>query len=279
MTNTVEDLVEAQGDLRHRLQHHGRAPGHRLPDQARRCASTARSSSSPTRGASRSSRSPTSGCRCGPAPNVALLNGMMHGDPRGGARRPRLHRGAHRGLRRRSRRCCRSARRSGRREITGVPAEGHPPRRPALRRRRAARRSATRWGSPSTPRGRTTCWRSPTSRCSPATSASAARASTRCAGRTTSRAPATWARCPNYYTAYQKVADPEARAKFEKAWGVKLPSNPGLTLGEMIDGAAAATVRALYVMGENPRRHRPGHRPRPAAPSTSSTSWSSRTSS
>ena len=57
---------------------------------------------------------------------------------------------------------------------------------------------------------------------------------------------------PNYYTAYQKVADPEARAKFETAWGVKLPSTPGLTLGEMIKGAAAGEVRALYIMGENP---------------------------
>src|SRR5512137_2384136 len=31
---------------------------------------------------------------------------------------------------------------------------------------------------------------------------------------------------PNYYTAYQKVADADARAKFEAAWGVKLPSAP-----------------------------------------------------
>jgi len=57
---------------------------------------------------------------------------------------------------------------------------------------------------------------------------------------------------PNYYTAYQKVADPEARGKFETAWGVKLPSNAGLTLGEMVKGAAAGEVRALYIMGENP---------------------------
>jgi len=57
---------------------------------------------------------------------------------------------------------------------------------------------------------------------------------------------------PNYFTAYQKVADPAARAKFEAAWGVKLPSTPGLTLGEMIKGAATGEIRALYVMGENP---------------------------
>ena len=57
---------------------------------------------------------------------------------------------------------------------------------------------------------------------------------------------------PNYYTAYQKVADPAARAKFEKAWGVPLPHEPGKTLGEMIDAALAGTVKALYIMGENP---------------------------
>jgi formate dehydrogenase alpha subunit len=57
---------------------------------------------------------------------------------------------------------------------------------------------------------------------------------------------------PNYYTAYQKVADPAARAKFEKAWGVSLPHEPGKTLGEIVDGALAGSIRALYVMGENP---------------------------
>jgi formate dehydrogenase alpha subunit len=57
---------------------------------------------------------------------------------------------------------------------------------------------------------------------------------------------------PNFYTAYQKVADPAAREKFEKAWGVALPSAPGRTLGEMVEGAAAGEVKGLYVMGENP---------------------------
>nr|NLJ02702.1 molybdopterin-dependent oxidoreductase [Bacillota bacterium] len=34
---------------------------------------------------------------------------------------------------------------------------------------------------------------------------------------------------PNSYSGYQKVADPEIRAKFSQAWGVELPSKPGLT--------------------------------------------------
>lgn len=57
---------------------------------------------------------------------------------------------------------------------------------------------------------------------------------------------------PDYYTGYQKVADPESRAKFEEAWGVALPTRPGLTVVEMIDEAARGRIKALYVMGENP---------------------------
>ena len=33
---------------------------------------------------------------------------------------------------------------------------------------------------------------------------------------------------PNYFPGYQKVDDPEIRAKFEKAWNVHLPPKPGL---------------------------------------------------
>ncbi|MDI6792283.1 MAG: formate dehydrogenase subunit alpha [bacterium] len=57
---------------------------------------------------------------------------------------------------------------------------------------------------------------------------------------------------PNVYPGYQKVADEAVRAKFEKAWGVKLPANPGLTLTEMINAAGDGRLKALYIMGENP---------------------------
>ena len=33
---------------------------------------------------------------------------------------------------------------------------------------------------------------------------------------------------------------------------MKLPSKPGLTIPKIIDGAANGTIKALYVMGENP---------------------------
>jgi len=57
---------------------------------------------------------------------------------------------------------------------------------------------------------------------------------------------------PDVYSGYQKVNDPGARAKFEEAWGVPLPAEPGLTVVEIINAAADGDVRGLYIMGENP---------------------------
>ncbi|MEA3366829.1 MAG: formate dehydrogenase subunit alpha [Planctomycetota bacterium] len=57
---------------------------------------------------------------------------------------------------------------------------------------------------------------------------------------------------PNVYPGYQKVDDPTSRAKFEKAWGAELSPTPGLTVVEMINAAAEGTLKALYIMGENP---------------------------
>ena len=57
----------------------------------------------------------------------------------------------------------------------------------------------------------------------------------------------------NVYPGYQKVVDPEVRAKFEAGWGVEgLPEHPGLTVVELMQGAEAGDVRALYVMAEDP---------------------------
>ena len=56
---------------------------------------------------------------------------------------------------------------------------------------------------------------------------------------------------PNVYPAYQNVTVDAAREKFEKAWGVKLPAKPGLTVVEMSRAADEGTLKALYCMGEN----------------------------
>lgn len=57
---------------------------------------------------------------------------------------------------------------------------------------------------------------------------------------------------PGDLTGYQKVANPDALAKFENAWGVKLSDKPGLTLTEIVHKAGHGDIKFLYIMGENP---------------------------
>jgi formate dehydrogenase alpha subunit len=57
---------------------------------------------------------------------------------------------------------------------------------------------------------------------------------------------------PGDLTGYQKVANPDALAKFEKAWGVKLSDKPGVTLTEIVHKAGHGDIKFLYIMGENP---------------------------
>jgi formate dehydrogenase major subunit len=57
---------------------------------------------------------------------------------------------------------------------------------------------------------------------------------------------------PMMYPDYQRVADPEIQAKFEKAWGVPLDPKPGLTVTEITTAALEGKLKALYCMGENP---------------------------
>ncbi|HVU46913.1 MAG TPA: formate dehydrogenase subunit alpha [Terracidiphilus sp.] len=55
---------------------------------------------------------------------------------------------------------------------------------------------------------------------------------------------------PNYFPGYQKVDDPEVRAKFEKAWNVALPQKPGLDNHLMIDAIHDGRLKSMYVFGE-----------------------------
>jgi len=58
---------------------------------------------------------------------------------------------------------------------------------------------------------------------------------------------------PDVFSGYQKVANEAARAKFEQAWKVEgLPSQPGLTVTEILNGALEGKIKGLYIMGENP---------------------------
>jgi formate dehydrogenase major subunit len=60
---------------------------------------------------------------------------------------------------------------------------------------------------------------------------------------------------PMMYPDYQRVDNPQAQARFAKAWGVPLESldpKPGLTVVEVIKGILAGNVKGMYIMGENP---------------------------
>jgi len=57
---------------------------------------------------------------------------------------------------------------------------------------------------------------------------------------------------PNKLPGFQDVTDDAARAKFEAAWGVSIPSTPGLHLTGMFEAMEHGTLKAVYVVGENP---------------------------
>jgi len=58
---------------------------------------------------------------------------------------------------------------------------------------------------------------------------------------------------PDVYSGYQRVADPDARKRMSAAWGVgHLPEKPGLKVTEMVPGAHDGTLKAMYIIGENP---------------------------
>jgi formate dehydrogenase major subunit len=57
---------------------------------------------------------------------------------------------------------------------------------------------------------------------------------------------------PMFYPDYQRVAEPEAKARFEKLWNTQLDEKPGLTVVEIMKAAIEREIRGMYIMGENP---------------------------
>jgi predicted molibdopterin-dependent oxidoreductase YjgC len=57
---------------------------------------------------------------------------------------------------------------------------------------------------------------------------------------------------PNQYPGYQRVDFAGIKEKFEAAWGLPLSDKPGLTATEMTIAAYKGSLKALYIMGENP---------------------------
>jgi formate dehydrogenase major subunit len=57
---------------------------------------------------------------------------------------------------------------------------------------------------------------------------------------------------PDRLPGFQHVENADVRPKFERAWGVPLPTTKGLHLSGMFDAMECGELRALYVIGENP---------------------------
>lgn len=58
---------------------------------------------------------------------------------------------------------------------------------------------------------------------------------------------------PNVFPGYQQVSNPDSNAKFARAWGRTLSDKPGFTLPDMINAMVQGKLKALYVIGENPK--------------------------
>jgi predicted molibdopterin-dependent oxidoreductase YjgC len=58
---------------------------------------------------------------------------------------------------------------------------------------------------------------------------------------------------PNVFPGYQAVNDPRANEKFSKAWGRKLSDRTGYTITDMVPAMQEGRLKALYVIGENPK--------------------------
>jgi len=58
---------------------------------------------------------------------------------------------------------------------------------------------------------------------------------------------------PNVFPGYQPVNDEKIRQKFATAWGTDLPESPGYTVTEMVQMMIEGDLKALYVIGENPK--------------------------
>ncbi|GAA3330407.1 hypothetical protein GCM10020331_082830 [Ectobacillus funiculus] len=56
---------------------------------------------------------------------------------------------------------------------------------------------------------------------------------------------------PNIFPGYQPVANDEIRAKFEKAYGVTLPAQPGLDNIEMLEAIDKGKLKGMYIVGED----------------------------
>ncbi len=57
---------------------------------------------------------------------------------------------------------------------------------------------------------------------------------------------------PNRFPGFQDIGDPVAHGKFEAVYGMKLNPKPGLHLTLMLEAMAAGSIKAAFIIGENP---------------------------
>ncbi len=58
---------------------------------------------------------------------------------------------------------------------------------------------------------------------------------------------------PNVFTGYQPVANPAVLKKFSDAWKCELSGTPGMTITDMISAIDHGKIKAMYIIGENPK--------------------------
>ena len=63
---------------------------------------------------------------------------------------------------------------------------------------------------------------------------------------------------PHELPGYRHVSDTATRALFEQHWGVKLDSEPGLRIPNMLDAAVDGSFRGIYIEGEDIAQSDPG---------------------
>lgn len=57
---------------------------------------------------------------------------------------------------------------------------------------------------------------------------------------------------PDLLPGYRPLGTREFRKRYEDLWAAAIPEEPGHTIFEMVEAAKAGSLKALYVMGENP---------------------------
>lgn len=56
---------------------------------------------------------------------------------------------------------------------------------------------------------------------------------------------------PVYFPGYERVDDPLVRARYEEAWGVALPTRPGVDNHQMVEKIHEGSLKAMYLVGED----------------------------